>query len=1309
MGYSSEAAKTRTQRSNNANKQESNKTSPIRDTENNNSKNNCCDNNSYKSNDRRHSRLLSSEVICQSNAVSDEQATSTKGTKCRRQTNNTTRDIAIKKTQKRHTSVGEDEAEGSGVEAEDTEKQIQIERNHCEGVEAEAVAVGPEETQRTDGACCKSSATFVVNCTVATDANNKNKENNKNNNRATVGTCANFHRAKDGNNNCCYRQLSREQLPQTRVALPPQAEAAQQQPTQTQAPHENKLRHNASANLSPPTETAARTTASASVRSGAKALAARGGDKQCLQELLQHACSALTERLGCLRDNLGFYMTNDELEGRAAVGSKALGARMWTQAERQVCRKQCNQAQKPRKLLQSKCQPLQMAYKRGRNESQLVEQQQQKPKQRTVERHQAKQQQQQPQRPELKAPLAAQRNALTYCHHQKQKQQLQQHDHKQQQAQLQQQRAANSKNQNNQPQQQQHHSPQQRQQQPELLPAQKKSQQPQQQQQEQQQQQQKQRHRLRRGIQTVAAAAYGAFSYIGHNYYHLLGNSISFYAASSVILVLCYLTTTTAAAHSPDKAPFDKHPIQSIDWSNSHRFHGCGRRNCALKFDESSSDKEILDLLLEKKRYDKRLLPPVNDEDFCCGLSSPDMAKVSNSRRPHNRGTLTVNVNVLLLSLASPDESSLKYEVEFLLNQQWNDPRLQYGNKSHYDFLNALHHHDSIWTPDTYFIMHGDFKDPIIPMHFALRIYRNGTITYAMRRHLILSCQGSLHIFPFDDPKCSFSMESISYEEAQIKYVWKNDEDTLRKSPSLTTLNAYLIKNQTTPCDQNSWRGNYSCLEVELTFTRDRAYYFTTVFIPGIILVTSSFITFWLEWNAVPARVMIGVTTMLNFFTTSNGFRSTLPVVSNLTAMNVWDGVCMCFIYASLLEFVCVNYMGRKRPQHNAVYRPGENPVTQRLPAVLSRIGVILASPLGIIEREFHAALSSEKATMGASSSTTTGTSIPVTPTPLHPYHTDLSTATTQTPLQPSPPPVPTPSYGMSTVDAPRIRWEEQHGGIIGVAMQNLRARSIRRRTRSPGSITSASSSYVDTEAGRIKTPTTMSTVIEPVYTEPMFVAAESAHTPQLETTVTVEVEPTLPAPAPTQQRRSISTNTPPLILSGTGKQSEDENAASVSEVTATNTIAASLEMPAEAERLSAQLEAQGVADESGHLPVKPPRRKQSRSSSPVPFYEQVAQPEAANGHGMGTLNAETGEKRRDVRAPNEIVACTTCGGSSSPCTHSANNGCATETCFVQVRKKEPPHPIRIAKTIDVIARITFPTAYAIFLIFFFVHYKGFS
>ncbi|KPU78400.1 uncharacterized protein Dana_GF10370, isoform N [Drosophila ananassae] len=718
-------------------------------------------------------------------------------------------------------------------------------------------------------------------------------------------------------------------------------------------------------------------------------------------------------------------------------------------------------------------------------------------------------------------------------------------------------------------------------------------------------------------IFAMAATSAAAYQYLGQHYKHY-SQSFSFYAASSVILMLCYLTSTsTAAATQSETGALDKHPIHGIDWS---------------KFDESSSDKEILDLLLEKKRYDKRLLPPVNDEDFCCGLQSPDMATNQNARRPHNRGTLTVNVNVLLLSLASPDESSLKYEVEFLLNQQWNDPRLQYGNKSHYDFLNALHHHDSIWTPDTYFIMHGDFKDPIIPMHFALRIFRNGTITYAMRRHLILSCQGSLHIFPFDDPKCSFSMESISYEEAQIKYVWKNDEDTLRKSPSLTTLNAYLIKNQTTACDQNSWRGNYSCLQVELTFTRDRAYYFTTVFIPGIILVTSSFITFWLEWNAVPARVMIGVTTMLNFFTTSNGFRSTLPVVSNLTAMNVWDGVCMCFIYASLLEFVCVNYVGRKRPLHNVVYRPGENPVTQRLPAVLSRIGVILASPLA-----------SATATPAMSVGGVTPMSGGATPA--------TSVATPGTPR---------------TVDAEEffgggMRWQEAHGGIIGAAVQNLRARSIKRKAaRSP------STSVSPMPSGR---PT------EHIYEEP-----GTATTSSTKVKFKDELKEEQEASA---LRRSVATSTPALVVR--------------------------IEAESDLEAVQKPVQDMEMTERQLQLPLKPPRRKASRSNSPASVYGECTAMEDESADNPAQAVEATGEKRRDAGAPNEIVACTTCGGSNSPCTHSANNGCATESCFVQVRKKEPPHPIRVAKTIDVIARITFPTAYAIFLIFFFVHYKGFS
>ncbi|CAL8143195.1 unnamed protein product [Orchesella dallaii] len=344
-------------------------------------------------------------------------------------------------------------------------------------------------------------------------------------------------------------------------------------------------------------------------------------------------------------------------------------------------------------------------------------------------------------------------------------------------------------------------------------------------------------------------------------------------------------------------------------------------RHPALRISSDLSEKAALDHLISKDRYDKRLLPPSKDD-------------------------LPVNVSVLLLTLASPDESSLKYEVEFLLHLVWMDKRLKHEiydstsgtappyiagvheaipmryNPRRRVYLDALHHWGRVWVPDVYFVKHGDFRSNLDPVNVALRIFANGTVNLTTRRHLILSCQGNLAIFPFDDPICTFSIESISHEKDALEFRWQTDAGVLRKSPNLTFLNAYLAQNETSYCESSHWRGNYSCLKVELVFNRDRAYYFTTVFIPDIILVTSSFITFWLEWNAVPARVMLGVTTMLNFFTTSNTFRSTLPVVSNLTAMNIWDGFSMFFIYASLLEFVFVNYIGRKRPRRP--YEPGD-------------------------------------------------------------------------------------------------------------------------------------------------------------------------------------------------------------------------------------------------------------------------------------------------------------------------------------------------------------------------------------------------
>lgn len=50
---------------------------------------------------------------------------------------------------------------------------------------------------------------------------------------------------------------------------------------------------------------------------------------------------------------------------------------------------------------------------------------------------------------------------------------------------------------------------------------------------------------------------------------------------------------------------------------------------------------------------------------------------------------------------------------------------------------------------------------------------------------------------------------TVSFEKSDLKYVWKDDNTVLVKSPSLKTSNAYLQQNRTYECaSTGSWRGN---------------------------------------------------------------------------------------------------------------------------------------------------------------------------------------------------------------------------------------------------------------------------------------------------------------------------------------------------------------------------------------------------------------------------------------------------------------------------------------------------------------------
>ena len=72
---------------------------------------------------------------------------------------------------------------------------------------------------------------------------------------------------------------------------------------------------------------------------------------------------------------------------------------------------------------------------------------------------------------------------------------------------------------------------------------------------------------------------------------------------------------------------------------------------------------------------------------------------------------------------------------------------------------------------------------------------------------------------------------------------------------------------QTTYCNTVTNTGAYSCLKVVLVFKREFSYYLLTIYVPSCMLVIVSWVSFWLDNRSVPARVALGVTTLLTMST----------------------------------------------------------------------------------------------------------------------------------------------------------------------------------------------------------------------------------------------------------------------------------------------------------------------------------------------------------------------------------------------------------------------------------------------------------
>ncbi|KAI6229234.1 BMA-AVR-14, isoform d [Aphelenchoides besseyi] len=316
----------------------------------------------------------------------------------------------------------------------------------------------------------------------------------------------------------------------------------------------------------------------------------------------------------------------------------------------------------------------------------------------------------------------------------------------------------------------------------------------------------------------------------------------------------------------------------------------------AQKAKQKLKEQDIIQRIL--KDYDWRVRPRGHNDSW-----------------PDTGGPVVVSVNIYLRSISKIDDVNMEYSAQFTFREEWWDARLAYEQFA--DENTQIPPFVVLATSESADLARQNEKEArrhlIDKPNVLIRIYPNGQILYSVRLSLVLSCPMSLEYYPLDYQTCLIDLASYAYTTDDIKYEWKAENPIQQKDGLRQSLPSFELQDVLTDyCTSKTNTGEYSCLRTKLILRREFSYYLLQLYIPSCMLVIVSWVSFWLDKDSVPARVTLGVTTLLTMTTQSSGINAKLPPVSYTKAVDVWIGVCMAFIFGALLEFALVNYAARK-------------------------------------------------------------------------------------------------------------------------------------------------------------------------------------------------------------------------------------------------------------------------------------------------------------------------------------------------------------------------------------------------------------
>uniref|UniRef100_A0A914ZA25 Uncharacterized protein n=1 Tax=Panagrolaimus superbus TaxID=310955 RepID=A0A914ZA25_9BILA len=284
--------------------------------------------------------------------------------------------------------------------------------------------------------------------------------------------------------------------------------------------------------------------------------------------------------------------------------------------------------------------------------------------------------------------------------------------------------------------------------------------------------------------------------------------------------------------------------------------------------------KHLIQSLFNEVTYDKNTLPSSNSTNVVVELTVQSITEIS--------------------------EFSSSFKADVWFSQIWHDRRLDFTGYNYCLTNISLSSHKlaQLWTPNVWLNFRVKLEGP---------------------------CLLDLTYFPMDTQQCNLIFESYSYNTAEVRIIWRDWEAVSIPDPNSKKLPDFELvdfmhKKQTLVYTAGLW----DQLEVVFIFRRLYGFYVLQAYMPTYLSVFISWIAFWIDTKALPARITLGVSSLMALTFQFGNIVKNLPRVSYVKALDIWMFGCCAAIFFSLVELAVVGFADKLDAKRRRIQRAKE-------------------------------------------------------------------------------------------------------------------------------------------------------------------------------------------------------------------------------------------------------------------------------------------------------------------------------------------------------------------------------------------------